>query len=42
MYLTVDSLKNINNIITGSDKIFLRKVNAKPCAYDKICILIKI
>ena len=27
MYLTVDSLLQINNIITGSNKITLRKVN---------------
>ena len=29
MYLTVDSLIEINNIITGSDSITLRKVNVK-------------
>ena len=28
MYLTVDSLIEINNIITGSNNINLRKVNA--------------
>ena len=38
MYLTVDSLIYINNIITGSNNITLRKVNVKPCLYDKINI----
>ena len=36
MYLTVDPLIDINNIIIGSNNIFLRKVNAKPCGYDKM------
>ena len=36
MYLTVDSLIDINNIITGSNDITLRKVNVKPCGYDKM------
>ena len=36
MYLTVDSLIEINNIITGSDNITLRKVNAKPYGFDKM------
>ena len=35
-YLTVDSLIDINNIITASNNIFLRKVNVKPCGYDKL------
>ena len=30
MYLTVVSLIEMNNIITGSDNITLRKVNVKP------------
>ena len=30
MHLTVDSLIEMNNIITGSNNITLRKVNAKP------------
>ena len=34
MYLTVDSLVNIKNIITGSNKITLRKVNVKPYRCD--------
>ena len=36
MYLTVDPLIDINNIIIGSNNLFLRKVNAKPCGYDKM------
>ena len=36
MYLTVDSLIEINNIITGSNKNSLRKVNLKPNGLDKI------
>ena len=30
MYLTDDSLIDINDIITGSNKIILRKVNVEP------------
>ena len=36
MYLTVDSLIEINNIITGSSNITLRKVNVKPYVCDKM------
>ena len=36
MYLTVDSLIDINVIITGSNNLALRKVNVKPCGYDKM------
>ena len=36
MYLTVDLLIYINNIITGSNNITLRKVNVKPYGYDKM------
>ena len=36
MYLTVDSLIEINNIITGSNNISSRKVNLKPSGLDKI------
>ena len=36
MYLTVDSLIEINNIITGSNNITFRKVNVKPYRFDKI------
>ena len=36
LYLTVDSLKEIYNIITGSNNIILRKVNVKPYRFDKI------
>ena len=35
MYLTVDYLIEINNIITGSN-ITLRKVNVKPYGFDKM------
>ena len=35
VYLTVDSLIEINNIITGSNDIALRKVNVKPYESDK-------
>ena len=36
MYLTVDSLIDINNIITGWNNITLRKVNVKQCGYNKM------
>ena len=36
MYLTVDSLININNVITGSNNINLRKVNVKSYGFDKM------
>ena len=36
MYLTVDSLTEINDIITGSSIITLRKVNVKPYEFDKM------
>ena len=36
MYLTVDSLIEINNIITRAHNITLRKVNVKPYGFDKI------
>ena len=35
MYLAVDSLIDINNIITGSNKNTLRNVNVKPNECDK-------
>ena len=35
MYLTVDRLIEINNIITGSNNITFRKVNVKPYGFDK-------
>lgn len=38
MHLTVYSVIYINNIITDSSYIFLRKINVKPCQYDKIYI----
>ena len=36
MYLTVDSLIEINNIIASSNDITLRKVNVKPYGFDKM------
>ena len=36
MYLTVDSLIDISNIITGSNNITLRKVIVKPYGCDKM------
>ena len=36
MYLTVDSLIDMNNVITGSNNIILRKVNVKLCGYNKM------
>ena len=38
MYLTVDSLAEINNIITSSNNINLSKVNVKPYGFDKMCM----
>ena len=38
MYLTVDSLIEINKITTGSNNIALRKVNVKLFGFDKMCI----
>ena len=39
MYLNVDSLIDISNIITGSNNISLRKVNVKPYGCDKIYVV---
>ena len=36
MCLTANSLIDINNIITGLNNISLRKVNVKPCIYNKM------
>ena len=36
VYLTVDSLIDINNNITGLNNITLRKFNVKPYGYDKM------
>ena len=36
MYLTVDSLIEISNIITGSNDITLKKINVKPHGFDKM------
>ena len=38
MYLTFDSLIEINNITTGSKSINLRIVNVKQHGFDKIYI----
>ena len=35
LFLTVDSLIRINNIITNSHNPHLRHVNVKPAGYDK-------
>ena len=35
LFLTVDSLIRINNIITNSHNLHLRHVNVKPAGYDK-------
>ena len=36
MYLTFDTLIDMNKIITGSNNVTLRKVNVKLHGYDKI------
>ena len=36
IYLNVDSLIDINNIITGLNNVTLIKVNVKPCGYGKM------
>ena len=35
LFLTVDSLITLNNIITDSKNLFLRDVNVKPAGLDK-------
>ena len=35
LYLNVDSLIRINNLITGSDNIHLRQINVKPAFHNK-------
>ena len=35
LFLTVDSLITLNNIITNSNNIFLRHINVKPAGYNK-------
>ena len=35
LLLSVDSLITLNNIITGSNNLFLRSVNVKPAFYQK-------
>ena len=35
LFLTVDSLITLNNIITNSNNFFLRQVNVKPAGYNK-------
>ena len=36
MYLTIDFLIDISNIITASDNVTLRKVNVKPYGFDEM------
>ena len=36
MYLPIDLLIEINNTITGSSNITLRKINVKPYRYDQM------
>ena len=36
LFLTVDSLITLNNIITDSKNLFLRDVNVKPAGFDKM------
>ena len=36
MYLTVDSLTNLENIITSSNNITIRKVKVTPYGCDKM------
>ena len=36
MYLALDFLIEINNIITGSNNITLRKANARPYRFNKM------
>ena len=38
LFLTVDSLITLNNIITDSRNITLRDINVKPAGYDKTYI----
>lgn len=35
LFLTVDSLITLNNIITNSKNLFLRQTNVKPAGYNK-------
>ena len=35
LFLTVDSLITLNNIITNSNNIFLRQINVRPAGYNK-------
>ena len=38
LFLTVDSLIKINNIITNSHNLHLRRHNVKPAGYNKQCM----
>ena len=38
LFLTVDSLITLNNIITDSKNLFLRDVNVRPTGFDKMCL----
>ena len=35
LFLTIDSLVTLNNIITNSNNLFLRQTNVKPAGYNK-------
>ena len=35
LFLTVDSLITLNNIITNSNNLFLRQTNVKPAGYNR-------
>ena len=35
LFLTIDSLITLNNIITNSNNLFLRQTNVKPAGYNK-------
>ena len=39
MYLTINSLIDKNNIMTGLNNIALRKVTVKPDGYDKMYVV---
>ena len=42
MYLTVETLTETNNIITGSNNVTLRKFNVKLYGFDKIYMDIRV
>ena len=38
LFLAIDSLIRINNLITGSHSMHLRQINVKPAFYNKQCM----